>query len=168
MDVHGVSEHKTVKAKKEGKRRSALSSSSSSTRKRGVKVVYISSPMKVKTSASEFRMIVQELTGRDSDVVRIMESASETDLNGAGDASLLNIAPEERPYQLNGTVHNDIYAVGNSSHYPLENESPAEPESWVEGLVDGNLFSLPNVERSFRENNFPFVFQEPALLDVLI
>uniref|UniRef100_A0A803NSS0 VQ domain-containing protein n=1 Tax=Cannabis sativa TaxID=3483 RepID=A0A803NSS0_CANSA len=31
--------------------------------KKGVKVVYISSPMKVKTSASEFRALVQELTG---------------------------------------------------------------------------------------------------------
>ncbi|KAL5720132.1 hypothetical protein ACHQM5_012828 [Ranunculus cassubicifolius] len=35
-------------------------------RKKPVKVVYISNPMKVKTSASEFRSLVQELTGRDS------------------------------------------------------------------------------------------------------
>ncbi|KAI3844237.1 hypothetical protein MKX03_032308 [Papaver bracteatum] len=33
-----------------------------------VKVVYISNPMKVKTSVSEFRSLVQELTGRDSDI----------------------------------------------------------------------------------------------------
>lgn len=39
-----------------------------------VKVVYISSPMKVKTSASEFRALVQELTGRDSDAERFMET----------------------------------------------------------------------------------------------
>ncbi|XP_010245501.1 PREDICTED: sigma factor binding protein 1, chloroplastic-like [Nelumbo nucifera] len=32
-----------------------------------IKVVYISNPMKVKTSASQFRALVQELTGRDSD-----------------------------------------------------------------------------------------------------
>lgn len=31
-----------------------------------VKVVYISNPMKVKTTASEFRALVQELTGRDA------------------------------------------------------------------------------------------------------
>ncbi|KAI8559199.1 hypothetical protein RHMOL_Rhmol04G0154600 [Rhododendron molle] len=31
-----------------------------------VKIVYISNPMKVKTTASEFRALVQELTGRDS------------------------------------------------------------------------------------------------------
>ncbi|KAI3764220.1 hypothetical protein L2E82_14224 [Cichorium intybus] len=35
-----------------------------------LKVVYISSPMKVKTSASRFRALVQELTGRDSDISR--------------------------------------------------------------------------------------------------
>ncbi|MCL7025789.1 hypothetical protein MKW94_007859 [Papaver nudicaule] len=32
-----------------------------------IKVVYISNPMKVKTTVSEFRSLVQELTGRDSD-----------------------------------------------------------------------------------------------------
>ncbi|KAJ1297389.1 hypothetical protein BS78_01G372000 [Paspalum vaginatum] len=35
---------------------------------KGVKVVYISSPMKLTTSAEEFRAVVQELTGRDSNV----------------------------------------------------------------------------------------------------
>ncbi|KAI3994006.1 hypothetical protein MKX01_003019 [Papaver californicum] len=33
-----------------------------------IKVVYISNPMKVKTCVSEFRSLVQELTGRDSDI----------------------------------------------------------------------------------------------------
>ncbi|CAK9188501.1 unnamed protein product [Ilex paraguariensis] len=38
------------------------------TKKKPVKVVYISNPMKVKTSASEFRALVQELTGQDADM----------------------------------------------------------------------------------------------------
>ncbi|KAI5663684.1 hypothetical protein M9H77_23007 [Catharanthus roseus] len=37
------------------------------TKKKPIKVVYISNPMKVNTSASEFRALVQELTGQDSD-----------------------------------------------------------------------------------------------------
>lgn len=41
--------------------------------KKPLKVVYISTPMKVKTSASEFRDLVQKLTGRDSDTARFME-----------------------------------------------------------------------------------------------
>ncbi|KAL1821002.1 hypothetical protein DCAR_0417374 [Daucus carota subsp. sativus] len=36
-------------------------------KKKPVKVVYISNPMKVNTSASQFRALVQELTGRDAD-----------------------------------------------------------------------------------------------------
>ncbi|KAL2461102.1 vq domain-containing protein [Abeliophyllum distichum] len=43
-----------------------------------LKVVYISSPMKVKTSASRFRSLVQELTGRHSDVSRYMENNGDT------------------------------------------------------------------------------------------
>ncbi|KAG6436754.1 hypothetical protein SASPL_101656 [Salvia splendens] len=38
-----------------------------------LKVVYISSPMKVKTSASRFRSLVQELTGKNSDVSQYMD-----------------------------------------------------------------------------------------------
>uniref|UniRef100_A0A803ND70 VQ domain-containing protein n=1 Tax=Chenopodium quinoa TaxID=63459 RepID=A0A803ND70_CHEQI len=44
-----------------------------------MKVVYISTPMKVTTSASKFRAIVQELTGRESDVVNIMETSGGND-----------------------------------------------------------------------------------------
>lgn len=36
-----------------------------------LKVTYISSPVKVKTSASNFRALVQELTGQDSNVAEI-------------------------------------------------------------------------------------------------
>ncbi|KAI9111292.1 hypothetical protein K1719_017704 [Acacia pycnantha] len=37
-------------------------------REKGIKVTYISSPMKVKTSASNFRALVQKLTGKYSNV----------------------------------------------------------------------------------------------------
>ncbi|WOL06782.1 sigma factor binding protein 1, chloroplastic-like [Canna indica] len=37
-------------------------------KKKPVKVVYISNPMRVTTSATAFRALVQKLTGRDSDV----------------------------------------------------------------------------------------------------
>ena len=40
----------------------------SKAKKKQVKVVYISNPMKVKASASEFMALVQELTGRDASV----------------------------------------------------------------------------------------------------
>ncbi|KAK3025647.1 hypothetical protein RJ639_040633 [Escallonia herrerae] len=50
------------------KNKSSSMRSRSSRKKEELKVVYISSPMKLKTSASRFRALVQELTGRDSDV----------------------------------------------------------------------------------------------------
>ncbi|KAK3151464.1 hypothetical protein QOZ80_3AG0246230 [Eleusine coracana subsp. coracana] len=40
----------------------------SSGRNKGIKVVYISSPMMLTASAEEFRAVVQEFTGRDSNV----------------------------------------------------------------------------------------------------
>ncbi|KAD4982824.1 hypothetical protein R6Q59_002450 [Mikania micrantha] len=55
MDMLPVKPTKNYHAKKDTKK---------------LKVVYISSPMKVKTSASRFRSLVQELTGRDSDISR--------------------------------------------------------------------------------------------------
>ncbi|KAK7823705.1 sigma factor binding protein 1 [Quercus suber] len=38
-----------------------------------IKVVYIASPKKVKTSASKFRDLAQELTSQDSDTARYVE-----------------------------------------------------------------------------------------------
>ncbi|KAK9741918.1 hypothetical protein RND81_03G137500 [Saponaria officinalis] len=70
MDVYNNFHHQ-MKAKKSRKSRGIVKKPCG---KDGMmKVVYISTPLKVKTSASNFRQLVQELTGRESDVVRIME-----------------------------------------------------------------------------------------------
>ncbi|XP_054811314.1 uncharacterized protein LOC129312664 [Prosopis cineraria] len=54
---------------------------------KGIKVTYISSPMKVKTSASNFRALVQKLTGKCSNVAEAnfmekKEEARQKDNNG--------------------------------------------------------------------------------------
>ncbi|KAJ7982359.1 sigma factor binding protein 1, chloroplastic-like [Quillaja saponaria] len=64
MDVLGVNTNQMKCKRRQSKRVDA---------KKGIKVVYISSPMKVKTSASKFRALVQELTGQDSDTARFMD-----------------------------------------------------------------------------------------------
>ncbi|KAI9161709.1 hypothetical protein LWI28_019982 [Acer negundo] len=46
--------------------RKATRKSKTKTKTKPIKVVYISNPMKVKTCASKFRALVQELTGRDA------------------------------------------------------------------------------------------------------
>ncbi|KAL2326349.1 hypothetical protein Fmac_025407 [Flemingia macrophylla] len=47
--------------------------------KKEIKVTYISSPVKVKASASNFRALVQELTGRYSNVAETMPMEEEED-----------------------------------------------------------------------------------------
>ncbi|KAF8395707.1 hypothetical protein HHK36_019657 [Tetracentron sinense] len=48
-------------------------------KKKPFKVVYISNPMKVTTSASKFRALVQELTGKDSNLADAAAKFSEFD-----------------------------------------------------------------------------------------
>ncbi|KAE8671895.1 Sigma factor binding protein 1 [Hibiscus syriacus] len=63
--------HQVKRTKKNSKR---------SNSEKGLKVVYISSPMKVQTCASQFRALVQELTGKDSDVADwFMDSSNYND-----------------------------------------------------------------------------------------
>ncbi|XP_057457634.1 uncharacterized protein LOC130748430 [Lotus japonicus] len=61
----GVSNNHVMKGKRQGKKN-----------KKEIKVTYISSPMKVKTSASNFRALVQELTGQDSNVAETFVEAN--------------------------------------------------------------------------------------------
>ncbi|GKU91372.1 hypothetical protein SLEP1_g5257 [Rubroshorea leprosula] len=52
--------------------------------KNGIKVVYISSPMKVKTCASKFRALVQELTGKDSEAATAKAFVNDANKNTGG------------------------------------------------------------------------------------
>ncbi|RLN41916.1 uncharacterized protein C2845_PM01G13380 [Panicum miliaceum] len=68
---HGISKppvHHHHHGGKRGAGRHAGSGSGGGGSNKGIKVVYISSPMKLTASAEEFRAVVQELTGRDSNV----------------------------------------------------------------------------------------------------
>ncbi|KAL2234340.1 UNVERIFIED_CONTAM: hypothetical protein Sindi_1166200 [Sesamum indicum] len=67
MDVDHQSVQKLVKGHKKGYKGKPKSKDS-------LKVTYISSPMKVKTSACRFRSLVQQLTGKNSDISRYAES----------------------------------------------------------------------------------------------
>ncbi|XP_031103927.1 uncharacterized protein LOC116007408 [Ipomoea triloba] len=56
------------KKKKAPKQPKAAAAANGAAARKQLKVVYISNPMKVETSPSEFRALVQELTGQDADV----------------------------------------------------------------------------------------------------
>ncbi|MED6111934.1 hypothetical protein PIB30_056915 [Stylosanthes scabra] len=78
MDMLGVSNNHGNSNKKQSSRRG---------KKDNFKVTYISSPMKVTTSASKFRAVVQELTGQDSnvaDTIFMEEQANNTTNNNNG------------------------------------------------------------------------------------
>ncbi|KAI4300885.1 hypothetical protein L6164_034212 [Bauhinia variegata] len=76
MDTNSVS---SVQQKTPSKR--------SKTKKNPIKVVYISNPMKVKTSASKFRALVQELTGQDAEFPPDLASTKFQDHNNRDDGS---------------------------------------------------------------------------------
>ncbi|KAG6791124.1 hypothetical protein POTOM_000236 [Populus tomentosa] len=126
MDVLGVN-------MKSGKRSHAKRS------KKAIKVVYISSPVKVKTSASEFRALVQELTGKDSDAARFM------DINGDDEISHQRAEYGHRVPAVPST---------NSNQSP----SATSSESFLESF-DGELFS------SMEESTFMGMLQSSLFHD---
>ncbi|KAI9115227.1 hypothetical protein K1719_013546 [Acacia pycnantha] len=110
-------------------------------KEKNIKVTYISSPMKVKTSASNFRALVQQLTGQDSNV-------------------------EEKFLQQESAVHDhddeieniDLAAMAGSSsnisddqrHDEVEEIEGSSPSSWLDLLTEdycsGFQYSRPLFE----------------------
>ncbi|MCD7454936.1 hypothetical protein HAX54_026532 [Datura stramonium] len=65
------------------------------TKRKTVKVVYISNPMKVKTSAAEFRALVQQLTGQHAKYPVVAET---TDACGGGTGFEINECDKQGLY----------------------------------------------------------------------
>ncbi|XP_009593624.1 sigma factor binding protein 1, chloroplastic-like [Nicotiana tomentosiformis] len=121
MDYGGVM--KCKKVKKQRRR-----SDDHNSKKSNIKVVYISTPMKVKTSASRFRALVQELTGPDSDIARIMESNGATefeDHNGHGNNELRELLKSSSPSPSPSSSL--LQAKSNSSSVSSESNYFTEP-----------------------------------------
>ncbi|MCD7450112.1 hypothetical protein HAX54_003530 [Datura stramonium] len=109
-------------------------------KKSNFKVVYISTPMKVKTSASRFRSLVQELTGQDSDIARIMEA------NGA-------ITEFEDIHHGRNDI-NELPAKSSSPSPSLSSSSsllPAKSSNYSSpiSLESNNYFMEPNFDDLF-------------------
>ncbi|XP_021752027.1 uncharacterized protein LOC110717589 [Chenopodium quinoa] len=101
MDIHSLAQHqRQQQLLVKGKRSKKSSENKGMTKKlfkkvEAMKVVYISTPMKVTTSASKFRAIVQELTGRESDVVNIMETSGGNDTWMVNEDHIINVNTAE-------------------------------------------------------------------------
>lgn len=87
-----------------------------------MKVVYISSPMKVKTSAAKFRTIVQKLTGRDSDISDYM-------LDGG---ARINPTPDFEIFPETFNIRSDQSIYPHSSSSSRESPSPTSSDSQLE------------------------------------
>lgn len=130
MDVLGVHNHQEKKIA--GSRKPAGASRRRSPADKGIKVVYISSPMKVKTSAAEFRATVQGLTGRDSDVARLMDAdcgGSEKPRGGSADERGFVAAGDYCLVGNRSSIGNNNCIFGISSHNNSSCESPTESDA---------------------------------------
>lgn len=117
--------------------------------KKPVKVVYISTPMKVNISASNFRALVQELTGRDSDMSRFEDfnyDFSEKSLESKDDifrnfgANLSEKSWELKSDQTNSSeksweVKNDQITVSSISNYSANDTDHENTESVMRPVI---------------------------------
>lgn len=132
MDVLGVRQMKTS-TKKHSKR---------SKSKKDFKVVYISTPMKVETCASEFRALVQELTGKDSDVAdRFMDKDNVRD----------DSPTTSRDVDDDRRVHDHGLPLANSNHGSVFEsfDDGLMYEGSFLGMFTSNLLHAPPPQLSF-------------------
>ncbi|XAR63548.1 hypothetical protein NMG60_11023520 [Bertholletia excelsa] len=102
----------------------------------GMKVVYISSPVIVRIPASVFRTIVQELTGRHSDVSRFVETNGHATAAAASDNFDFNF--KDHNYT---TSHGDLH---------LEIEGSGLSKSRSSSTSDSGDATLSSSPTSFR------------------
>ncbi|KAI6675991.1 hypothetical protein NL676_036787 [Syzygium grande] len=140
MDVLGVNHHQ--KKIPGGRKLGGSAARRRPSADKGIKVVYISSPMKVKTSAAEFRATVQGLTGRDSDVARLMDADGRGSEKARGRSAV-----DERgfvpagDYCMGGNSsigsNNCVFGMGSGNNTSCE--SPTESDSVFEPFEGGSV-----------------------------
>lgn len=118
-----------------------------------LKVVYISSPMKVKTSASRFRSLVQQLTGKNSDISQYMEDNNNYEVR---DFCEIDCDDQSLPKETS-----DEYPIYSSIS---PDDTPTSSDSFP-GPID-NVFTSQMKEK-FAEIFSSNSFYDPSELDVL-
>ncbi|KAG6408526.1 hypothetical protein SASPL_131539 [Salvia splendens] len=95
--------------------------------KQSLKVVYISSPIKVTTSAARFRALVQQLTGKNSDIAPYMDSdggalVDYRDHDGTllPDCPPSSLSNSDTSDSLHGAVDHNVFASQFSGFFSPE------------------------------------------------
>ncbi|KAL5546605.1 hypothetical protein UlMin_006292 [Ulmus minor] len=118
-----------------------------------IKIVYISNPMMVKTSASEFRALVQELTGQNAEYPDPTKFPA-TDYNVGGSNHLLGHQDHDLPKSgdhdldsIAAAKTTALAATETSSSREQAAESSSSVSTWNE-LFDEEIF-MPQTIESF-------------------
>ncbi|CAI9759091.1 unnamed protein product [Fraxinus pennsylvanica] len=130
-------------------------------KKKPVKVVYITNPIKFNTSASEFRSLVQELTGQDADTPEY--SPKFVQANGVGNVEVADAVKVEEdhapvaPLEVVPTVVGQLHpSYGEVSRISDQGS----------GTFDHGIYS-PQMEDNFQELMPSFQWHETSHFDVL-
>lgn len=105
--------------------------------KKPIKVLYISNPMRVTTSAAGFRALVQELTGRNADPSKYSGGAIDVDESSGG-------CPAEPQGTLPspGSTVESSDAAGPAGHIPAAAyDDDDDDDSFAPQLID-NMYSV--------------------------
>lgn len=121
-----------------------------------LKVVYISSPMKVKTSVSRFRSLVQQLTGKNSDILQYMDD----NINYGARDFYHEIDCEDRSSAKETSDQYQTYSSVSTD------DTPSSSDSLTGGAMDINAFTSQMREQlaGVFSSNY---FYDPSQLDVL-
>uniref|UniRef100_A0A2N9HD59 VQ domain-containing protein n=1 Tax=Fagus sylvatica TaxID=28930 RepID=A0A2N9HD59_FAGSY len=130
-----------------------------------IKVVYISNPMKVKTSASQFRALVQELTGQDSELPPDPTKFSDKDDHDVA-RGLNPTAPDHHPIMMNDG--NKMVGDDDDDDDLLPTVDPAQeqPESSSSQIEPYDDVFTPQMIENFSGLLPTSVFYDSPQLDV--
>ncbi|KAL2230533.1 sigma factor binding protein 2, chloroplastic [Sesamum indicum] len=112
-----------------------------------LKVVYISSPMKVKTSASRFRSLVQKLTGKNSDISHYMAEPSNSygfidfcEIDCDANQSLAKQTSDDQCHLLSSISAEDTPTSSDSLFEPIDNVFASQMDEQFSGFFSSNSF----------------------------
>jgi hypothetical protein len=132
--------------------------------KKPIKVVYITNPMRVKTSAARFRALVQELTGRHADPSKYSpEDLADVGGAGADDAAVADIDGAVQGLSPGDAVASSDTAVAASLSAAADHQPDATEAAPHGGYYDEYDEDDDGFRSQLLENNYA-LFSPPTLL----
>ncbi|XP_019162490.1 PREDICTED: uncharacterized protein LOC109158988 [Ipomoea nil] len=137
----------TVEKQKKRRRHSSKNPKRKQQQQQQLKVVYISNPVRVNTSAAKFRALVQELTGQDADDLPVTPHAAAT--GGGRQGSCVQAMEDHVVLQVPTTsIHHHHHHHPGTTDTSSENSNlifedsyvPQLQESFPAGILPSNIW----------------------------